>query len=125
MGVTAELRSELRSIVCAEKKRSVQSMEATNTDSSLFGCFFWITGELATLRQMMKVPNEPGLSQNNGLENVFLSDQFTASNPREGQARCPGAKTTSHDGNVGHVISHVCHRHMCVTKARGTASVTM
>jgi len=22
--------------------------------------FFWVTGELSTLRQMMKVPNEPG-----------------------------------------------------------------
>ena len=28
---------------------------------------------------MMKVPNEPGLSPNNGLENVFLSDQSMAS----------------------------------------------
>ncbi len=37
--------------------------------------FFWVTGELSTLRQMMKVPNEPGLSPNNGLENAFLSDQ--------------------------------------------------
>ena len=44
---------------------------------------------------MMKVPNEPGLSPNNGLENVSLSDQSMASNPRKGQAKCPGAKTTS------------------------------
>ena len=32
--------------------------------------FLWVTGELSTLRQLMKVPNEPGLSPNNGLENV-------------------------------------------------------
>jgi hypothetical protein len=48
--------------------------------------FFLVTGELSILRQMMKVPNEPGLSPNNGLENAFLSDQCMASNPREGQA---------------------------------------
>jgi len=47
----------------------------------LFFCFFWVTGELSTLRQLMKVPNEPGLSPNNGLENVSLSDQSMASNP--------------------------------------------
>ena len=72
--------------------------------------FFWVTGELSTLRQMMKVPNEPGLSLNNGLENVFRSDQSMASNPRKGQAKRPGAKTTSHDGKAGHVVTHVCHR---------------
>ncbi len=37
--------------------------------------FFWVTEELSTLRQMMKVPNEPSLSPNNGLENAFLSEQ--------------------------------------------------
>ena len=47
------------------------------------------------VRQLMKVPNEPGLSPNNGLENVFLSDQFMAGNPLKGQAKCLGAKTTS------------------------------
>ena len=36
---------------------------------------------------MMKVPNEPGLSSNNGLDNVFLSDQSMASNPRKEQAK--------------------------------------
>ena len=51
----------------------------------------WVTGELSTLRQLMKVPNEPGLSPNNGLENVSLSDRSMASNPRKGQAKCPGA----------------------------------
>ena len=55
---------------------------------------FWVTGELSTLRQMVKVPNEPGLSPNNGLENAFLSDQSMASNSRKGQAKRPGAKTT-------------------------------
>ena len=59
---------------------------------------------------MMKVPNEPGLSPNNGLENAFLSDQSMASNPREGQAIRIGAKTTSPDGKAGHVMIHVCHR---------------
>ncbi len=71
---------------------------------------FWVTGELSTLRQMVKVPNEPGLSPNNGLENAFLSDQSMASNSRKGQAKHPGAKTTSHDGKAGHVMTHVCHR---------------
>ncbi|DBA87193.1 TPA: hypothetical protein ACH3X2_005196 [Trebouxia sp. C0005] len=66
-------------------------------------------GELSTLRQMMEVPNEPGLSPNNGLENALLSDQSMASNPRKGQAKRFGAKTTSHDGKAGHVMTHVCH----------------
>ncbi|DBA87195.1 TPA: hypothetical protein ACH3X2_005197 [Trebouxia sp. C0005] len=67
------------------------------------------SGELSTLRQMMEVPNEPGLSPNNGLENALLSDQSMASNPRKGQAKRFGAKTTSHDGKAGHVMTHVCH----------------
>ena len=69
--------------------------------------FFGVSGELSTLRQMMKVTNEPGLSPNNGLENAFLSDQSMASN---GQAERFGAKTTSYDGKAGHVMTHVCHR---------------
>ena len=60
-----------------------------------FFFFFRVTGELSILRQMMKVPNEPGLSPNNDLENAFLSDQSMASNPRKGQAKRFGAKTTS------------------------------
>ncbi len=77
-----------------------------------FCCFFSIffTGELSTLRQMMKAPNEPGLSPNNGLQNAFLSDQSMASNPRVGQAKRTGAKTTSPDGKAGQVMTHVCHR---------------
>ena len=86
-----------------------------------FFFFFWVTGELSTLRQLMKVPNEPGLSPNNGLENVSLSDQSMASNPHKGQAKCPGAKTTSHDGRAGHVMTHMCHP----SKARRMASVTV
>ncbi len=82
----------------------------TRKYASTFFFFFWVTGELSTLRQMMKVPNEPGLSPNNGLENAFLSDQSMASNPRKGQAKRPGAKTTSHDGKAGHIMTHVCHR---------------
>ncbi len=58
----------------------------------------------------MEVPNEPVLSPNNGLENAFLSDQSMASNPRKGQAKRFGAKTTSQDGKAGHVMTHVCHR---------------
>ena len=69
----------------------------------------------------MKVPNEPGLSPNNGLENVSLSDQSMASNPRKGQAKCPGAKTTSHDGMAGHIMTHMCHP----SKARRMSSVTI
>jgi len=86
-----------------------------------FSFFSWVTGELSTLRQLMKVPNEPGLSPNNGLENVSLSDQSMASNPCKGQAKCPGAKTTSHDGMAGHVMTHMCHP----SKARRMASVTI
>ena len=81
---------------------AVQSLaeHPIRTVRQLFFFFFsfWVTGELSTLRQLMKVPNEPGLSPNNGLEHVPLSDQSMASNPRKGQAKCPGAKTTSHDG---------------------------
>jgi hypothetical protein len=83
--------------------------------------FFWVTVELSTLRQLMKVPNEPDLSPNNGLQNVSLSNQSMASNPRKRQAKCPGAKTTSHDGRAGHVMTHMCHP----SKARRMASVTV
>ena len=76
-------------------------------DCRFFLFLGWVTGELFTLR--MKVPNEPGLSPNNGLESAFLSDQSMASNPRKGQAKRFGAKTTSHDGKAGHVMTHVCH----------------
>ncbi len=55
---------------------------------------------------MMEVPNEPGLSPNNGLENAFLSDQSMAGNPRKGQAKRFGA---SPDGKAGRVMTHVCH----------------
>ncbi len=85
------------------------------------GFFFWVTGELSTLRQLTKVTNEPGLSPNNGLDNVSLGDQSMASNPRQGQAKCTGAKTTSHGGTTGDVMTHVCHP----SKARRMASVTM
>ena len=56
---------------------------------------------------MMKIPNEHGLSPNNGLEHVFLSDQSMASNLRKGQAKCPGAMTTKHNAKAGHVMTHV------------------
>ena len=97
---------------CSTRARKGQMGSAL---SAVFFCFppiffFWVTGELSTLRQMMKVPNEPGLSPNNGLENAFLSDQSMASNPRKGQPERFGAKTTSHDGKAGHLLTHVCHR---------------
>ena len=75
----------------------------------LFFCLSWATGELTALRELMKVPNKPGLSPNNNQETVFLSDQSMASNPRKGRAKRFGAKTTSHDGKAGHVMTHVCH----------------
>ncbi len=33
-----------------------------------------------------------------------------ASNPRKGQAKRFGARTISHDGKAGHIMTHVCHR---------------
>jgi len=60
--------------------------------------------------EVAKEPNEPGLGPKKDLENAFLSDQPVASNPREGQAKRTGAKTTSPDGKAGHVMTHVCHR---------------
>ncbi len=52
---------------------------------------------------------------------AFLSDQSMASTPRKGQAKRSGAKTTSHDGKAGHVMTHVCH----VCKARLALEVTI
>ena len=74
------------------------------------GFFPFVIGALSTLRQMRTVPNVPGLSTTNGLENALLSHQSMASNLREGQAKRIGAKTTSPDGKAGHVMTHVCHR---------------
>ncbi|DBA68893.1 TPA: hypothetical protein ACH3X2_013369 [Trebouxia sp. C0005] len=90
---------------CRELSILRQMMEVPNEPGSRMN----EPGELSTLRQMMEVPNEPGLSPNNGLENALLSDQSMASNPRKGQAKRSGAKTTSHDGKAGHVMTHVCH----------------
>ena len=101
-------------LMLAQSKLYVMQLNGQSSEIKsvlfFFFFFFWVTGELSTLRQMMKVPNEPGLSPNNGLENAFLSDQSMASNSRKGQAKRPGAKTTSHDGKAGHVMTHVCHR---------------
>ena len=36
--------------------------------------------------------------------------QSMASNPRKGKPERFGAKTTSHDGKAGHLLTHVCHR---------------
>jgi len=100
-------------LCCAEvslKDRCTSALCCPLRTFFFFPFFCWLTGELSTLRQMMKVPNEPGLCPNNGLENAFLSNQSMASNPRKGQAKRFGAKTTSHDGKAGHVMTHVCHR---------------
>ncbi len=91
---------------------------SAGTVATFFFFFFWVTKEVSTLRQMMEAPNEPGLSPNNGLEHPFLSDQSMASNPRKGQAKRFGAKTTSQDGKAGHVMTHVCHLARCSHRAR-------
>jgi len=102
--------THLTSMACKVSATDCPDVD-TGKSERLFFCFFeGVTGELSTLGQMMKVPNESGLSPNNGLENAFLSDQSMASNPRKGQAKPFGAKTTSHDGKAGHVMTHVCHR---------------
>jgi len=44
-----------------------------------------------------------------------------ASNSRKGQAKRPGANTTSHDGRAGHVMTYVGHQ----SQATRMASVTM
>ena len=98
-------------LMLAQSKLYVMQLNGQSSEIKsvlfFFSFFFWVTGELSTLRQMMKVPNEPGLSPNNGLENAFLSDQSMAS---KGQSKYPGAKTTSHDGKADHVMTRVCHR---------------
>ena len=75
----------------------------------VFFFFPRITGELSTLRQATKVPNEPSLRHNNDSENVSPSDQSMAYNPRKGQAGCFGAMTTSHERKAGRVMTHLCH----------------
>ena len=53
------------------------SLDVTEAHFTLFLCFFvlGVTGELSTLRQLMKVPNEPGVSPNNGLGNTGNIDK--------------------------------------------------
>ncbi len=92
------------------RRRQMSNLTNLHMILFLFFFFLWVTGELSTLRQMMKVPNETGLTPNNGLENAFLSDQSIANNRRKGQAKRFGSKTTSYDGKAGHVMTHVCHR---------------
>jgi len=99
----------IRSRICKSPSHLGKRQRPAKMSARFFFFFFWVTGELSTLRQMITVLNEPGLSPNNGLENAFLSDQSMASNPRKGQAKRPGAKTTSHDRKAGHVMTHVCH----------------
>ena len=60
-----------------------------------FFFFFGGTGELSTLCQVAKVPNEPSLRQNSGSATMCPSDQSMASNPQKWQAKRFGAMTTS------------------------------
>ncbi len=50
--------------------RSMSAVPVAACSKFFFFFFFWVTGELSTLRQMMKVPNKPGLSPDSSLENV-------------------------------------------------------
>ena len=60
-------------------------------------------------------PNQPNIAVK------ITSIMSMASNARKGQVKCPGAKTTSHDGRAGHVMTHMCHP----SKASRMASVTI
>ena len=73
------------------------------------GCFFFggVTGELSTLCQVAKVPNEPSLRQNNGSETMCPSDQSMASVPQTGQAKRLRAMTTSRGSKAGHVMTQM------------------
>ena len=73
-----------------------------------FFFFFGVTGELSTLCQMAKVPNEPSLRQNSGSTTMCPSDQSMASNPQTGQAKRFGAMTTSRGSKAGRVMTQVC-----------------
>ena len=68
----------------------------------------WITGELSTLCQVAKVPNQTNLRQNNGSETMCPSDQSMASVPQTGQAKRFGAMTTSRGSKAGHVMTQMC-----------------
>jgi len=78
---------------------------------ALFFFLFWVTGELSTLRQLMKVPNEPGLSPNNGLENVSVSDQSMAGAGLHGSYPLDlhgvqGLRTSSKEAKVSNQKKH-------------------
>ena len=60
-------------------------------------------------------PNQPNIAVK------ITSIMSMASNARKGKVKCPGAKTTSHDGRAGHVMTRMCHP----SKARRMASVTI
>lgn len=53
--------------------------DTVEVDENVFFVFWVGSGEFSTLRLLMKVPNEPGLRPNNGLQNVEVSDQSMAS----------------------------------------------
>jgi len=90
----------------------------TNGRHTLFFFFFFLG-----YRGIVHPPSADEGTERTWFEpnNVSLSDQSMASNSREGQAKCPGAKTTSHDGRAGHVMTQMCHP----SKARRMASVTI
>ena len=113
-GMFGSLLSAMLQENCCRMAQCIQGM-------MFFFCFCCgATGELSTLRQMMKVPNEPGLSPNNGLENAFLSDQSISKSP---QGAC---KTFWRQDDQPRRQGWSCHD-TCVSpcKARTTASVTM
>ena len=90
-------------MVCIEREREITMCFFVN---------FWVTGELSTLRQVMKIPYktwfEPERRPRKDVPKRSINPWQAI--PTRGQANFLGAKTTSHDGMAGHVITHVCHR---------------
>ncbi len=65
---------------------------------------------------MMKVPNKPGLSPNNGLENVFLSDyDVRQAIPARDKKSFLTPKRPAMMAMAGYVMTHVCHPQITVT----------
>ena len=64
------LTMSLRMKHCRHVARDAQAIGKCLVRCRVLQIFFWVTGELFTLHQMMEVPNEPGLCPNTGLENT-------------------------------------------------------
>lgn len=102
------------------------SSATCTTAAAIIGCccvFRWVTGELSTLCQVAKVPNEPNLRQNNGSETMCPSDQSMASVPQTGQAERFGAMTTSRGSKAGHVMTQMCQPSKAGKMARASIRV--